>query len=122
METDWREDNENWYVDLHTGLGEGIYPKDQFTLGEAIYDQHTMGQDAQYLPKIIGCVAHFNADAYLVETSSQEVEIIYEILKNGIYEITDEGDSEDAALRLGGDENTFLRIYRAGDCILGELR
>jgi hypothetical protein len=33
------EDSENWYVDLRTGLGEGIYPKDSFTLERAIEDQ-----------------------------------------------------------------------------------
>lgn len=33
------EDAENWYVDLRTGLGEGIYPKDSFTLDQAIKDQ-----------------------------------------------------------------------------------
>ena len=33
------EDENNWYVDLRTGLGEAIYPKDSFTLEEAIKDQ-----------------------------------------------------------------------------------
>ena len=33
------EDEENWYVDFQSGLGEGIYPKDDFTLEEAIEDQ-----------------------------------------------------------------------------------
>ena len=30
------QDNENYYIDLKTGLGESIYPKDQFTQEEAI--------------------------------------------------------------------------------------
>ena len=34
-----REDNENWYVDFQTGLGEGIYPKDSFSLEQALKDQ-----------------------------------------------------------------------------------
>lgn len=38
------EDSENWYVDLRTGLGEGIYPKDSFSLDEAINDQVNIGE------------------------------------------------------------------------------
>lgn len=34
-----REDKENWYVDFQTGLGEGIYPKDSFSLEQALKDQ-----------------------------------------------------------------------------------
>lgn len=34
-----REDEKNWYVDFQTGLGEGIYPKEDFTLEKAIEDQ-----------------------------------------------------------------------------------
>jgi hypothetical protein len=33
------EDSQNYYVDLRTGLGEGIYPKDSFSLNSAIQDQ-----------------------------------------------------------------------------------
>lgn len=34
-----REDEKYWYVDFNTGLGEGIYPKEDFTLEKAIEDQ-----------------------------------------------------------------------------------
>jgi hypothetical protein len=34
-----REDEENWYVDFQTGLGEGIYSKDSFSLEQALKDQ-----------------------------------------------------------------------------------
>jgi hypothetical protein len=34
-----REDEENWYVDCQTGLGEGIYSKDSFSLEQALKDQ-----------------------------------------------------------------------------------
>ena len=34
-----REDEENWYIDFQTGLGEGIYPKDSFSLEQALKDQ-----------------------------------------------------------------------------------
>lgn len=34
-----REDEKNWYVGFQTGLGEGIYPKEDFTLEKAIEDQ-----------------------------------------------------------------------------------
>ena len=34
-----REDSENWYVNFNTGLGEGTYPKKDFTLEKAIEDQ-----------------------------------------------------------------------------------
>jgi len=33
------EDEKYWYVDFNTGLGEGAYPKDDFTLEQAIEDQ-----------------------------------------------------------------------------------
>ena len=33
------EDKKYWYVDFNTGLGEGTYPKEDFTLEEAIGDQ-----------------------------------------------------------------------------------
>lgn len=34
-----REDEKYWYVDFNTGLGEGVYPKEDFTLEKAIEDQ-----------------------------------------------------------------------------------
>ena len=34
-----RDDNESWYINLNTGLGEAEYPKEQFTLDEAVADQ-----------------------------------------------------------------------------------
>ena len=34
-----REDGENWYVNFNTGLGEGIYHKDAWTLNKAINEQ-----------------------------------------------------------------------------------
>lgn len=34
-----REDADNYYVDFQTGLGEGIYPKNDWTLKNALYDQ-----------------------------------------------------------------------------------
>lgn len=37
-----REDRENWYVNFNTGLGEGIYPKADWTLERAINDQENM--------------------------------------------------------------------------------
>lgn len=41
-----REDSENWYVNFNTGLGEGIYPKEDFTLEKAIEDQdHIFDED-----------------------------------------------------------------------------
>lgn len=33
------EDSENIYIDLKTGLQEAIYPKESFTINEAIEDQ-----------------------------------------------------------------------------------
>lgn len=33
------EDKKYWYVNFNTGLGEGMYPKADFTLEEAIGDQ-----------------------------------------------------------------------------------
>lgn len=37
-----REDSENIYVDFNTGLGEGIYPKEDWTLEKAIKDQENI--------------------------------------------------------------------------------
>lgn len=37
-----REDDENFYVDFNTGLGEGIYPKADWTLEKAIKDQENI--------------------------------------------------------------------------------
>lgn len=34
-----KEDDENWYVDFQTGLGEGVYPKADFTLEKALENQ-----------------------------------------------------------------------------------
>ena len=37
-----REDSENFFVDFNTGLGEGIYPKADWTLEKAIRDQENI--------------------------------------------------------------------------------
>lgn len=37
-----REDGENFYVNFNTGLGEGIYPKADWTLEKAIKDQENI--------------------------------------------------------------------------------
>lgn len=36
------ENEESYFIDLHTGLGEAEYPKCDFTLDEAIADQVNM--------------------------------------------------------------------------------
>lgn len=33
------EDDDNFYLNFNTGLGEGIYPKEDWTLENALYDQ-----------------------------------------------------------------------------------
>ena len=40
-----REDGENFYVDFNTGLGEGIYPKADWTLEKAIKDQENIHKE-----------------------------------------------------------------------------
>ena len=37
-----REDSDNFYVDFNTGLGEGIYPKADWTLEKSIKDQENI--------------------------------------------------------------------------------
>lgn len=37
-----REDSKNFYVNFNTGLGEGIYPKEDWTLTNAIKDQENL--------------------------------------------------------------------------------
>ena len=44
------EDDKYWYIDFNTGLGEGMYPKADFTLEQAIDDQYHIF-DEDYLPK-----------------------------------------------------------------------
>jgi len=34
-----KEDDDNYYIDFNTGLGEGIYPKEDWALDKALYDQ-----------------------------------------------------------------------------------
>lgn len=34
-----KEDKENWHIDFQAGLGAGIYPKDSFTLDQALAEQ-----------------------------------------------------------------------------------
>lgn len=34
-----KEDNEYFYIDFNTGLGEGLYPKADWTLESALKDQ-----------------------------------------------------------------------------------
>lgn len=34
-----KEDEENYYINFNTGLGEAIYPKSDWTLEKALYDQ-----------------------------------------------------------------------------------
>lgn len=34
-----KEDDCYYYIDFHTGLGDGIYPKEDWTLAKALYDQ-----------------------------------------------------------------------------------
>jgi hypothetical protein len=36
------QDEENFYIDLKTGLGESIYPKNQFSLEESINESITL--------------------------------------------------------------------------------
>ena len=40
-----REDCDNFYVDFNTGLGEGIYPKADWTLEKAIKDQENIHKE-----------------------------------------------------------------------------
>jgi hypothetical protein len=37
-----KEDDSNWYIDMNNGLGEATYPKEAFTLEEAISDQKNL--------------------------------------------------------------------------------
>lgn len=47
-EVNVREDEQYYYIDFQTGLGEGIYPKADFTLEKALDDQYHIF-DEQYL-------------------------------------------------------------------------
>lgn len=43
MDVYTREDRLYYYVDFNCGLGEGIYPKSDWTLEKAIEDQYNIG-------------------------------------------------------------------------------
>lgn len=40
-----KEDEENLYIDFRTGLGEGIYPKEDWTIEEALQDQANIDKE-----------------------------------------------------------------------------
>ncbi len=68
---------------------------------------------------IIGCVATWNADPYMVEYDETAIEIMNEIDEYGIEEVTDADDLADYAAKLNGDSDTYAHIYVAGGCIIG---
>lgn len=43
-----KEDKEKYYIDINTGLGVGIYEKEDWSLDEAIYNQTHCGDDSYY--------------------------------------------------------------------------
>ena len=43
-----KEDKEKYYIDTNTGLGVGVYEKEDWSLDEAIYDQTHCGDDSYY--------------------------------------------------------------------------
>lgn len=43
-----KEDKENYYIDINTGGGVGVYAKENWSLDEAIYDQTHCGDDMYY--------------------------------------------------------------------------
>lgn len=43
-----KEDKENYYIDINTGGGVGVYAKENWSLDEAIYDQTHCGDDEYY--------------------------------------------------------------------------
>ena len=43
-----KEDKEKYYIDTNTGLGVGVYEKEDWSLDEAIYDQTHCGDDEYY--------------------------------------------------------------------------
>lgn len=43
-----KEDKENYYIDINTGGGVGVYAKEDWSLDEAIYDQAHCGDDSYY--------------------------------------------------------------------------
>lgn len=42
-----KEDDKYWYVDCNAGLGVGTYPKIDFTMQEAIFDQQHLGDEQE---------------------------------------------------------------------------
>ena len=43
-----KEDKENYYIDINTGGGVGVYAKEDWSLDEAIYDQTHCGDNSYY--------------------------------------------------------------------------
>lgn len=53
-----KEDKENYYIDINTGGGVGVYAKENWSLDEAIYDQTHCGDDSYYSINTLDELAH----------------------------------------------------------------
>ena len=73
-------------------------------------------ENAEILIRENEIVATFNADPYYVENSEMEDEIIREIEKNGMQEITNLDDLEQAEAQLDLTNTKHGKIYKAGAC------
>lgn len=73
-EMDWydvnvtvKEDKENYYIDINTGLGVGVYAKEDWSLDEAIYNQTHCGDNSYYnintLNELADCCYDFGRTA-----------------------------------------------------------
>ena len=107
-----KEDKEKYYIDTNTGLGVGVYEKEDWSLDEAIYDQTHCGDDSYYnintLDDLADCCEIFGRTA-VKEDIARAVE------RNGW-----EWKKDDWLCHLISDGKRTLKVYDTGEAEFDE--
>ena len=102
-----KEDKEKYYIDTNTGLGVGVYEKEDWSLDEAIYDQTHCGDDSYYnintLDDLADCCEIFGRTAV-------EEDIARAVERNGW-----EWKKDDWLCHLISDGKRTLKISVSGE-------
>ena len=107
-----KEDKEKYYIDTNTGLGVGVYEKEDWSLDEAIYDQTHCGDDSYYnintLDDLADCCEIFGRTAV-------EEDIARAVERNGW-----EWQKDDWLCHLISDGKRTLKISVSGEAEFDE--
>ena len=102
-----KEDKEKYYIDINTGLGVGIYEKEDLSLDEAIYNQTHCGDDSYHnidtLDDLADCCEIFGRTAV-------EEDIARAVERNGC-----EWKKDDWLCHLISDGKRTLKISVSGE-------